>query len=102
MGREAGLPPEGLVLEMYQSGEMEEVFASFREHGFPAASEARGPTAVFGGLSRTLELDRADIAARFRAEARDGYPLLALARAMIHGRSPLTEAESRLRRRAGP
>jgi ketol-acid reductoisomerase len=114
VGREAGLPPEVLVMEMYMSGEMEAVFRGFRELGFFRASEEHGPTAMFGGLLRTLELDREAMAARFRAvledirggtfarrfqdEARNGYPILEMARAMIHGVSPITEAEDRLRR----
>jgi ketol-acid reductoisomerase len=114
VGREAGLPPEALVMEMYMSGEMEVVFRSFRETGFFRAAEDHGPTAIFGGISRTLEMDRDAITARFRAileditsrgfarrlqeEARTGYPMLGVARAMIHGMSPITDAEERLRR----
>jgi ketol-acid reductoisomerase len=114
VGREAGLPAEALVLEMYLSGEMETVFRGFRQRGFFLASEEHGPTAIFGGLLRTLELDREAMATRFRAvlddirsgafarrfqdEARNGYPVLDMARAMIHGPSPITEAEDRLRR----
>ena len=113
VGREAGLPPEALVMEMYMSGEMETVFRSFRETGLFRASEEHGPTAVFGGLLRTLELDReamterfrtvlADIrsgafARRFQDEAKSGYPVLEVARAMMHGESPMTRAEDRLR-----
>jgi ketol-acid reductoisomerase len=68
---------------------------------------------MFGGLLRTLELDSEAIATRFRAvledirsgafarrfqdEAQSGYPVLDTARAMIHGPSPITEAEERLR-----
>jgi ketol-acid reductoisomerase len=113
VGREAGLPPEALVMEMYMSGEMESVFRSFRETGFFRASAEHGPTAVFGGLVRTLELDREAMAARFRQvlddirsgafarrfqeEARNGYPVLEIASSMMHGPSPLSEAEDRLR-----
>jgi len=113
VGREAGLPPEVLVLEMYMSGEMETVFRGFRESGFFRASEEHGPTAVFGGMIRTLELDGEAMTARFRAvleeirngafagrfqaEAREGYPMLGVARAMMHGPSAITEAEDRLR-----
>ena len=43
VGREAGIAPEALVLEMYMSGEMETVFRSFREIGFFRASEDHGP-----------------------------------------------------------
>ena len=118
VGCEAGLPPEVLVLEMYMSGEMETVYRGFREVGFFRASGEHGPTAVFGGLLRTMELDREAIAERFRAvmaeirngsfarrfqdEANNGYPVLDVAREMIHGPSPITEAEERLRRAAPP
>jgi ketol-acid reductoisomerase len=115
VGQEAGIPPEALVMEMYMSGEMETVFEGFRETGFFRASEQHGPTAVFGGIMRTLEIDREEMATRFRRiledicsggfarrlqdEARDGYPMLGLAKAMMHGTSPITEAEERLRAR---
>jgi ketol-acid reductoisomerase len=118
VGREAGVPPEALVMEMYMSGEMEAVFQGFRETGFFRASEDHGPTAIFGGITRTLEMDREAMATRFRAilhdirsggfarrfqdEAGNGYPMLAMARAMIHGVSPITEAEERLRRLTDP
>jgi ketol-acid reductoisomerase len=114
---EAGIPPEALVMEMYMSGEMESVFRSFRETGFLRASEDHGPTALFGGLTRALELDRAEMATRFRAvledirsgafarrfqeEAARGYPMLGIARSMIHGTSPISDAEDRLRRMTG-
>jgi ketol-acid reductoisomerase len=115
VGQEAGIPPEALVMEMYMSGEMETVFEGFRETGFFRASEQHGPTAVFGGIIRTLEIDREEMATRFRRiledirsgefaqrfqdEARDGYPMLGIARAMMHGTSPITEAEEQLRAR---
>jgi ketol-acid reductoisomerase len=118
VGREAGLPPEVLVLEMYMSGEMETVFRGFRETGFFRASEEHGPTAVFGGMIRTLELDIEGMTARFRAvleeirsgafarrfqdEARNGYPMLEAARMMMHGPSPMADAEDRVRRSAPP
>ena len=118
IGREAGISPEALVLEMYMSGEMEAVFRGFREIGFFRASEDHGPTAVFGGITRSLEMDRDEMADRFRRvlediksggfarrfqdEARNGYPMLEFARAMMHGGSPIGEAEERIRRLASP
>ncbi|HEV3349584.1 MAG TPA: hypothetical protein VHC93_21025, partial [Methylomirabilota bacterium] len=118
VAREAGLPGEALVLEMYMSGEMEAVFQAFRESGFFRASEDHGPTAVFGGITRSLEMDRDEMAERFRRvlediksggfarrfqdEARNGYPMLEFARAMMHGGSPIGEAEERIRRLASP
>ncbi len=116
VGLEVGIAPEALVLEMYMSGEMETVFRSFRETGFFRAAEDHGPTAVFGGITRTLEIDRGEMAARFRAvledirsgafarrfqnEAESGYPMLGIAQAMMRAASPISEAEDRLRRLA--
>ena len=116
VARDAGVPGEALVLEMYMSGEMEAVFQSFRETGFFRASEDHGPTAVFGGITRSLEMDREEMAERFRRvledirnggfaqrfqeEASNGYPMLEFARAMMHGASPIGEAEERIRRLA--
>jgi ketol-acid reductoisomerase len=118
VGTTAGIPPEALVMEMYMSGEMEGVFRSFREAGFLRASEEHGPTALFGGITRTLEMDReaiatsfrtilADItsgafARRFQEEARNDYPMLTVAREMTRGTSPITTAEERLRRLMRP
>jgi ketol-acid reductoisomerase len=118
VAREADIPAEALVLEMYMSGEMEAVFQAFRETGFFRASEDHGPTAVFGGITRSLEMDRDAMADRFRRvlediknggfarrfqdEARNGYPMLEFARAMMHGGSPMAEAEERIRHLAGP
>jgi ketol-acid reductoisomerase len=69
-------------------------------------------------MTRILELDREAMAVRFRAvledirngtfarrfqeEAESGYPMLDMARAMMHGTSPISEAEEGLRRLAGP
>jgi len=118
VARDAGMPAEALVLEMYMSGEMEAVFRAFRESGFLRASEDHGPTAVFGGITRSLEMDREAMADRFRnvledirsggfarrfqEEARNGYPMLEFARAMMHGGAPITEAEDRIRRLSSP
>ena len=118
VARDADIPAEALVLEMYMSGEMEAVFQAFRETGFFRASEDHGPTAVFGGITRSIEMDRDAMADRFRHvledirsggfarrfqdEARNGYPMLEFARAMMHGGSPMAEAEERIRHLAGP
>jgi ketol-acid reductoisomerase len=118
VAREAGIPAEALVMEMYMSGEMEVVFRSFRESGFFRSSGDHGPTALFGGLTRTLEMDReamlgsfrriledirsGNFARRFQDEATNGYPVLEVAREMIHGASPISDAERRLRRLVTP
>jgi ketol-acid reductoisomerase len=117
VGRGAGIPAEALVMEMYMSGEMEAVFEGFRKAGFFRASEDHGPTALFGGITRMLDLDREPLASRFRGvlddiisgsfarrfeqEARGGYPMLSVARELMNGSSPMTDAEAALRRAAG-
>jgi ketol-acid reductoisomerase len=116
VGREGGIPPEALAMEMYMSGEMETVFEGFRTAGFFRSSEDHGPTAIFGGLTRAIEIDREDIAARFRrilediksgafaqrfqAEAQTGYSVLNMAQSLLRGNSSITDAEIRLRRAA--
>jgi ketol-acid reductoisomerase len=116
VAREGGIPPEAAVMEMYMSGEMETVFESFRTAGFLRSAEDHGPTAIFGGLARAIEIDREDMAARFRrvlediksggfaqrfqAEAQGGYSMLGMAQSLLRGNSPITEAEARLRRAA--
>jgi ketol-acid reductoisomerase len=65
------------------------------------AASDHGPTALFGGLSRTLDVDREEMAGRFRRvleditsgafarrfqeEAERGYPMLEVARALMNG-----------------
>jgi ketol-acid reductoisomerase len=118
LGVEAGIPPEAMVMEMYMSEEMEMVFRAFRELGFFHASDAHGPTALYGGFLRTMQLMMSDLPATFRqtleeiqsgefarqfqAEREAGYPSLSQAQAMSAEESPVTrpiaEAEARVRR----
>jgi ketol-acid reductoisomerase len=117
LGIEAGIPPEAMVMEMYMSGEMETVFQAFRQQGFFRAAELHGPTAMYGGFVRTMELMLSDIparfrdimedihsgafAARFQAEREAGYPTLAQAQEMVAEggpvAQPIAEAEARVR-----
>jgi len=66
VGVEAGLSPLGLLLEMYLSGEMSETFAQMARDGFLASSRAHGYAAAFGGMTRTLAIDRESMAAHMR------------------------------------
>jgi hypothetical protein len=116
VARADGVPAEALVLEMYMSGEMEAVFKAFREIGFFRASEDHGPSAVFGGITRTMAMDRGALtesfrkvlkdiksggfAQRFQEEADSGYPMLKFAQGMMRNPSPISEAEDRVRRLA--
>jgi ketol-acid reductoisomerase len=107
---------------MYMSGEMETVFRAFREQGFFRSSDFHGPTALYGGFLRTMELMMSDIGSRFRgtleqiqsgefarqfqAEREAGYPSLSQAQAMTGESSPATrpivEAEARVRESLNP
>jgi ketol-acid reductoisomerase len=113
MGVDAGIPPEAMVLEMYMSEEMEMVFRSFREVGMFTASRVHGPTALYGGYLRTMQLLQSELsdvftetfaeiqtgefARKFQAEREAGYPSLALAEAMSMDDSPQSLAEKQLR-----
>jgi ketol-acid reductoisomerase len=113
VGVTAGLPPEALVLELYQSGEMAEVFRSFAERGFYRAVVEHGATAQYGGYLRTLDLDTESMRARFaevlddirsggfaekfQAEAAAGAPALQLIAAMTAGDDPMSRAEESIR-----
>jgi ketol-acid reductoisomerase len=113
IGVEAGIPPEAMVMEMYMSEEMEAVFRAFREDGFLRASRVHGPTALYGGFVRTMQLMGSDLADRFRAtmheiqngqfaeqfqaEREANYPTLTVAEAMDSDDNPITQAEIRVR-----
>ena len=116
VGREGGIPPEAMAMEMYMSDEMETVFEGFRTAGFLLSSADHGLTAIFGGsralprstarewaarFRRVLEdIKSGTFAQRFQAEARDGYSMLSAAQSLLGGSSSITEAEARLRRAA--
>ena len=112
MGVQAGIPPEAMVMEMYISGEMETVWRAFRERGFFRSSGAHGPTAMYGGYLKTMQLMQSDLTAQFnetwqdiqsgkfaqqfQAEREAGYPTLSIAQAMSLSDDPITQAEKRL------
>lgn len=113
VGVAAGLPPEALVLELYQSGEMSEVFRGFAERGFYKAVVEHGVTAQFGGFLRTLDLDAEAMRRQFtatlddirsggfarqlQAEEAAGSPNLEVIAAMTTGDDPMTRAEDAVR-----
>ncbi len=114
LGVEAGIPAEAMVFEMYMSEEMETVWRSFRQEGFLRASNAHGPTALFGGFIYTMQFLNSDLpvkfrqifdeirsgqfARRFQAERQAGYPMLSQAQGMILEEHPISQAEASLRR----
>jgi ketol-acid reductoisomerase len=113
VGVDSGLPPEAMVMEMYMDGEMEMVFRSFRDVGFFKASSVHGPTALYGGYVRTMELMQTDIydrftkimehihsggfASDFQAERQAGYPNLTIAMEMDMGDQSISQAEAKMR-----
>ena len=114
LGVEAGIPPEALVLEMYQSGEMSRTFQTFAELGFMRSAAVHGAVAEFGGFVRTLEVDRAEMervfrhvldeitspafADRLQRELEEGSPTLRTIEEITSGADPMTEAELEVRR----
>lgn len=66
VGAEAGLPPLGLVMELYLSGEMSETFAQMARDGFLPSTLSHGFAASFGGMTRALSIDREQMAAQMR------------------------------------
>lgn len=121
LGVEAGFAPEAMVMEMYMSGEMETVFQAFRDKGFFRASNDHGPTALYGGFIRVMELMQSDLATRFRqtleeiqsgefarqfqAEREADYPTLTLAQSMTAEQGPtaqpIAQAEAQIRAALG-
>ncbi len=113
LGVEAGLPPEALVLELYMSGEMSQVFSAFARDGFYRSVNAHGLVATYGGFLRAMNLDvpamreafeqaLADIrsggfAAKLQEEKDNGYPTLSALDAMTAGTDPMSQAEARVR-----
>jgi ketol-acid reductoisomerase len=117
MGVGAGLPAEAMVLEMYMSGEMSRTFQAFAEAGFMESAGRHGAVAQYGGIIRTLEVDReamhrmfgavledvrsGGFARRFQEEHAAGYPTLAAIDAVKAAGSLMTDAERRVRAALG-
>src|SRR5262249_31137583 len=58
VGIEAGLPAEGLLLEMYLSGEMAQTFQAMADAGFLRSTMLHGYTSAFGGMLRSMSIPR--------------------------------------------
>jgi len=67
VGTEAGLPPLGLLMELYLSGEISEIFAKMARDGFLPATLSHGFAASFGGMTRALTIDREQMAEQMRS-----------------------------------
>ncbi len=117
VGVEAGLPPEGLLLEMYLSGEMSKTFQAMADAGFFRSVYLHGYAAAFGGMTRTMAVDRdvmADsmreavkdiqsgaFAEELQAEIEDGYPSKPFLDQMLGSDNEINRIEDNLRRKLG-
>lgn len=114
---EAGIPLEGILCELFLSGEVERTYRLLREVGFAAQNDLHSPTSQYGQLSRRGCYDHLGVDATMRelladitsgrfadewdAERDAGYPRLAALRAE-HAGPAVREFEAELRRRLGP
>ena len=110
---EADLPAEAMVLELYLSGEMAETMHAMAELGFVEQSRLHSPTSQYGGMTRSLRVDRevlrqhlqtalAEIssgafAKEWAAERASNYETFEKLRALGAEHNPFTPAEQRLR-----
>ncbi len=113
VGQAASIPVEALAMEMYIDEEMETVWRGFREKGFFRSSLAHGPTAMYGGYLRTMDLMQLNLdiyftkileeirsgkfAHQFQEERQGGYPMLDLANQMIAEENIISTAEDWLK-----
>jgi ketol-acid reductoisomerase len=113
VGQAASIPVEALAMEMYIDEEMETVWRGFREKGFFRSSLAHGPTAMYGGYLRTMELMQLNLdtcftkileeihngkfAHQFQEERQSGYPMLEVANQMIATEDMISKAEDWLK-----
>jgi len=113
VGMEAGFPPEALALELYMSGEMASTLQAMTRVGFFRQVNQHGFAAVFGGMIRSLALDRESIEENMRQvleeiqngafsrelqdEVSAGYPSLSMLKDMLRDDNPITQAEQRVR-----
>jgi len=113
IGVEAGFPPEAVVLELYMSGEMAYVFKAMAELGLMKQARLHSLTSQFGGMIRSLALNREEIernmrealddilsgafAREWEEERKAGYPSFTFMREMSDEEHPLTVVEERLR-----
>ena len=117
VGVEAGLPPEALLLELYLSGEMSQTFKAMAKYGFFRSVNLHGYAAAYGGMTRTMTVDRdmmaqsmrdaledihnGDFARGLQAEHRLGYPSMAFLKEILSPENPINKIEDSLGKRLG-
>ena len=113
VGVQAGLPPEAMVMDLYLSGEMAETFQAMADLGFVDQSRLHSPTSQYGGMMRTIGMDRepirqhllqvieeirnGDFARQWGAERDANYENFERLRALGRDHNPFSPIEERLR-----
>ena len=118
VGLEAGLPAEGLLLEMYLSGEMAQTFQAMADAGFLRSTMLHGYTSAFGGMLRSVSIPRDLMANAMRealaeiqsgcafaqaaqSEVDDGYPCRSFLEEILSPDNPITQTEDLLWKKVG-
>lgn len=113
VGLQAGLPPEALVLDLYLSGEAAQTLQAMADLGFFEQSRLHSLTSQYGGMMRSLALDREPIrqhllriieevrtgifAHEWAAEREAGYENFERLRALAGSANPFSPIEERIR-----
>jgi ketol-acid reductoisomerase len=113
VGVEAGIPPEALVLDLYLSGEAAQTMQAMADLGFYEQSKLHSRTSQYGGMMRTLALDREPLrqhlqriieevrtgafAKQWAEEQAAGAETFEKLRALAAQANPFTPIEQRLR-----
>lgn len=114
---EQGVPLEGILTELFLSGEVERTYRLLREIGFAQQLEFHSPTSQYGQLSRRGSYDALDFLPKMRElaayiasgqfanewddESRRGYPELQKLK-QEHAGPAIRELEDDLRKQLGP
>lgn len=113
VGMQAGLPPEALVLDLYLSGEAAETMQTMAEMGFYEQSRLHSLTSQYGGMMRSLGIDREPLrqhllriieevrsgvfARQWEQERAAGYENFERLRGLAAQHNPFTPIEERIR-----
>ena len=113
VGKEAGIPAEALVMDLYLSGEAAETMKTMAELGFVDQARLHSLTSQYGGMMRTMGMDREPIrkhleaivedvksgefAKRWAAERESGYESFKQAQKLAGSANPFSPVEERIR-----
>ena len=113
VGTQAGIPAEALVLDLYLSGEAAETMRTMAELGFVDQARLHSLTSQYGGMMRTMGMDREPMrkhlesiiedlksgafAKRWGAERESGYESFRETQKLAGGANPFSPIEERIR-----